>query len=292
MCFIAIVVSITSSVFIGLMVILFKRTLVPQSRYKLGDNSSIEWTDASWNPATGCTKVSPGCKNCYADRLAHRLQLMGNPKYKNGFRFTLQPSALELPLAWKEPRKIFVNSMSDLFHERMPYSYLVKCFDIMKRANWHIYQILTKRPERMQEFVEAYGDIPDHVWLGTSVEMSLYKKRIDVLRNIDVKIRFISFEPLLGPIGKVNLSGISWVIVGGESGPNHRPIEKDWVRELRDTCKDQKVAFFFKQWGGFTPKAGGRTLDGRTWDEYPTIVPNSSQKPVQVKQLVVSSRRH
>jgi protein gp37 len=254
----------------------------------LGDKSSIEWTDASWNPTTGCTKVSPGCKNCYAQRLAFRLQKMGNPKYRNGFKFTVQRDALDLPLHWKEPRKIFVNSMSDLFHERMPFNYLVGCFEVMKKANWHIYQILTKRPERMQEFVEAYGEIPEHIWLGTSCEMSLYKKRIAILQNIDVKTRFISFEPLIGPIGKVDLSGISWAIAGGESGPSHRPISPDWVREIRDQCKKQGVAFFFKQWGGHTPKAGGRELDGRTWDEYPTVVPNFSGRPIEV---IVTNRK-
>ncbi|HVB11896.1 MAG TPA: phage Gp37/Gp68 family protein [Nitrososphaerales archaeon] len=253
---------------------------------ELGDKSAIEWTDASWNPTTGCDKVSPGCKNCYAERLAGRLQLMGNPKYKNGFKFTVQESALDLPLKWKEPRKIFVNSMSDLFHEEMPFGYLKRCFDIMKKADRHRYQILTKRPERMQEFAEFYGEIPDHVWMGTSVEMAFYKKRIDILRNIEAKIRFISFEPLLGAIGKVNFRGISWSIVGGESGPGHRPIEKEWVREIRDQCKTQKVAFFFKQWGGATPKSGGRLLDGKLWNQYPEPAPNYTKRTMQPLQLV------
>ncbi len=207
---------------------------------------------------------------------------MGNPKYKNGFEFTLQPAALDLPLKWKESRKIFVNSMSDLFHESMPDYYLEKCFEVMEEASQHIYQILTKRPERMLRFAESYGRIPDHVWLGTSCEMALYKKRIDLLRKVDVRIRFVSFEPLLGPIGDVNLEGIAWAIVGGESGPHHRPIEREWVRELRKQCVANKVAFFFKQWGGPTPKAGGRTLDGRIWSQYPDYVPNRSGRPVTI----------
>jgi protein gp37 len=196
---------------------------------------------------------------------------MGNPKYKNGFRFTTHSDALNLPLTWRSPRKIFVNSMSDLFHENMSETYLRKCFQVMKVADWHVYQILTKRPKRMLSFIRDYGHVPDHIWLGTSVEMSMFKPRIDVLKQVDCKIKFISFEPLLGPIGIVKLAGISWAIVGGESGPSHRPIMKEWAREIRDQCKEQGVAFFFKQWGGITPKAGGRRLDGREWDEYPAI---------------------
>jgi len=248
----------------------------------LGDNSTIEWTDASWNPTTGCSKVSPGCQNCYAERLARRLKLMGTPKYRNGFDFTLQPTALDLPLKWKEPRKIFVNSMSDMFHEMMPDDYLDECFDVMKMADWHVYQILTKRPERMVRFAKRYGKMPENVWMGTSVELSMYKYRIDLLRQVDAQVRFVSFEPLLGSIGKVNLRGIAWAIVGGESGPGHRPIQIEWVRELRDRCRKQKVAFFFKQWGGATPKSGGRKLDGRFWNEYPRYVPRFSGKPVVV----------
>lgn len=206
---------------------------------------------------------------------------MRNPKYANGFEFTLQPSALDLPLRWKEPRKIFVNSMSDMFHEFMPDDYLVSCFEVMEKANWHIYQILTKRPERMLRFTKRYGTVPEHIWLGTSVEMAMYKKRINILRKVRVRTRFVSFEPLLGPIGIVDLSGISWAIVGGESGPHHRRIEANWIRELRDQFLNQRVAFFFKQWGGHTSKSGGRVLDGRTWDQYPDFVPNYSGRPVQ-----------
>lgn len=245
----------------------------------MGDKSPIEWTDASWNPTTGCTKVSPGCKNCYAERLAKRLKKMGNPKYKNAFDLTLQPAALDLPLKWREPRKIFVNSMSDLFHELIPDYYIKECFDVMKAADWHIFQILTKRPERMVRFTSTYGKVPDHVWLGTSVEMAMYTPRIDILRQANVRTRFISFEPLLGPIGETDLRGISWAIVGGESGPGYRRIEKEWVRELRDQCLSKNVAFFFKQWGGATAKSGGRELDGKYWDQYPTDVPSFSKKP-------------
>jgi protein gp37 len=207
---------------------------------------------------------------------------MGNPKYANGFDFTLHPDALELPLSWKEPRKVFVNSMSDLFHELMPDDYLFRCFEVMEEADWHVYQVLTKRPERMRRFAKRFGKIPNHIWMGTSVELAMYKWRIDTLRQVDVKIRFISFEPLLGSIGKVNLKGVAWAITGGESGPHHRPIEKDWVRELRAQCIRQRVAFFFKQWGGVTAKSGGRTLDGRLWNEYPEFVPRFTGKPAVV----------
>lgn len=255
----------------------------------MGDKSAIEWTDASWNPTTGCTKVSPGCQNCYAERLAIRLKRMGNPKYQRGFDFTLHPNALDLPLKWSEPRKIFVNSMSDLFHEEMPDDYLDQCFEVMGKADWHVYQILTKRPERLVRYAKRHGKFPAHIWLGTSVEMALYKSRIDLLRQVDASIRFISFEPLVGPIGKVNLKGISWAIVGGESGPNHRPIKIEWVRDLRDECVAHKTAFFFKQWGGPTPKSGGRKLDGRDWNEYPVYVPKYSGRPavvpMRLKQL-------
>lgn len=248
----------------------------------MGDKSPIQWTDATWNPSTGCSKVSPGCKNCYAERLASRLKKMGNRKYKNGFRFTLHKDAIELPLRWRRPRKIFVNSMSDLFHESMPQDFLTNCFKVMKKADWHVYQILTKRPDRMLSFAEDYGEVPQHIWLGTSVELAMYKPRIEILKQIPAKVKFISFEPLLGPIGEVDLTGISWAIVGGESGPNHRPIERAWVREIHQTCKNQEVAFFFKQWGGRTPKSGGRILDGREWNEYPMIGNGGIDLPIAV----------
>ena len=194
---------------------------------------------------------------------------MGNSKYKHGFRFTLHRDALKLPLKWKRPRKIFVNSMSDLFHESMPEKFLRDVFEVMSKGDWHVYQVLTKRPKRMLSFVDSWGPVPDHIWLGTSVELAMYKNRIDTLRNVAVKTRFISFEPLLGPIGEVDLRGIAWAIAGGESGPNHRPVMADWIREIREQCHEQGVSFFFKQWGGRTPKSGGRLLDGREWNEYP-----------------------
>lgn len=195
---------------------------------------------------------------------------MGKPKYKTGFSFAIHEDAIDLPLKWKAPRKIFVNSMSDLFHELMPDSFLEECFATMKKADWHIYQILTKRPERMLAFAKKHNNIPDHIWMGTSVESALYVPRIDLLRKVPCKVKFVSFEPLLGSVGKVDLSGVSWVIVGGESGPHFREMKSEWVREIRHLCKQQKVAFFFKQWGGRTPKSGGRELDGKKWDEYPT----------------------
>ena len=204
---------------------------------------------------------------------------MGNPKYTKGFEFTLHEDALDIPLKWRTPRKIFVNSMSDLFHEEMPDDFLDQCFEVMIEADWHMYQILTKRPARMLTFAKRFGKIPDHVWMGTSVESELYAPRIDILRKVPCKIRFVSFEPLLGSVGKVNLSGISWAIVGGESGPGHREIKPEWIREIRHQCKQQKVAFFFKQWGGKTPKSGGRELDGREWDEYPNV---TFKKPIAV----------
>ncbi len=253
----------------------------------MGDKSAIQWTDATWNPSTGCTKVSPGCKNCYAERLSHRLKMMGNRKYKKGFKFTLHEDALDIPLKWNRPRKIFVNSMSDLFHESMPEDFLEKCFEVMTKADWHVYQILTKRPERMLAFTKKYGKIPNHIWLGTSVELELYKHRIDTLRNVPAKIKFVSFEPLLGPLGELNLEGITWAIVGGESGPAFRQVEAEWIREIRKQCKKQHVAFFFKQWGGIRPKSGGRILDGKEWNEYPKmktkqITDTKSSKPILI----------
>jgi len=213
---------------------------------------------------------------------------MGNPKYKNGFTFVLHQDALDVPLKWKQPRKIFVNSMSDLFHESMPDDFLVRCFEIMLKADWHRYQILTKRPEVMLRFAKQFGKIPDHIWLGTSVELDLYNHRIETLRQVNVKTRFVSFEPLLGPVGKVDLTGISWVIAGGESGPQFRPVNSEWIREIRDQCIDQETAFFFKQWGGRTPKSGGRDLDGREWNEFPDVTKKS---PIAVFPTITGVRR-
>lgn len=238
---------------------------------KMGEKSGIEWTDSSWNPVTGCTKVSAGCAFCYAERLAKRLQMMNpNGKYRNGFRLTLHEKDIELPLSWKEPKTIFVNSMSDLFHEQVPFPFIKRVFDTMEKANWHTFQILTKRPHLMKQFMnEYYKKILPNVWLGTSIENDKVLYRLNELKKVKAAIRFVSFEPLLGPVGKVDLRGIHWAIVGGESGPHHRPIKREWIYEIRRQCRKYGVAFFFKQWGGLTSKSGGRILDGRTYDEYP-----------------------
>lgn len=252
----------------------------------MADRSAIEWTDATWNPVTGCTKVSDGCLNCYAERLALRLQAMGSRRYRNGFAVTLHPEALEQPLRWREPRRIFVNSMSDLFHGSVPRSFIDQVFDVMERAPWHVFQILTKRPGRMAAYVTGFAEVdgrsvrvpkypgrtvPANVWLGTSVEDDRVLDRIDHLRRIPGPVRFLSCEPLIGPLSRLDLTNIDWVIVGGESGPNHRPIRREWVRQIRRQCREQRVAFFFKQWGGPTPKSGGRQLDGRLYDEMPRL---------------------
>jgi len=237
----------------------------------MASNSSIEWTDSTWNPVTGCSKVSPGCKNCYAERLAARLKAMGNPRYKNGFSVTLHDDLLSLPLRWSKPRLIFVNSMSDLFHEEVPDEFVHRVFETMKRADQHIFQILTKRSQRLVELAPGLS-WPSNVWQGVSVEDSNHLWRIAHLQEVPSAIRFVSVEPLLGPIPRLPLEGINWVIVGGESGPNHRPIDRGWVVEIRDQCINAGVPFFFKQWGGRTPKSGGRLLEGRLWDEMPAMI--------------------
>ena len=234
----------------------------------MADNSAIEWTDATWNPVTGCTKISPGCKNCYAERLALRLREMGNARYANGFSPTLHPEALELPLRWTKPKMIFVNSMSDLFHESVSEDFIQKVFAVMVKAYWHKFQILTKRADRLARLAERLS-WPTHIWQGVSVESKVYVKRVDLLRQVPAAVRFLSIEPLLGPIPNLPLGGIHWVIVGGESGPKHRFIQVDWVRDIKRQCVSANVPFFFKQWGGRTPKSGGRKLDGRYWDQMP-----------------------
>lgn len=237
--------------------------------------SKIEWTESTWNPITGCTKISPGCKNCYAEKMALRLQAMGQSNYANGFELTLHDHMLERPLQWKTPQLIFVNSMSDLFHENVPFDYVQKVFDVMHRAHWHTFQILTKRSKRLME-LNANINWPPNVWMGVSVELDKYKFRIDHLRETDAKIKFLSLEPLLGPLQKLNISGIDWVIVGGESGPGARPIEEDWVIDIRDQCLSAQVPFFFKQWGGKNKKKSGRELQGRTWDQLPVTRVNQA----------------
>lgn len=235
----------------------------------MADGSAIEWTDATWNPVRGCTKVSPGCKHCYAETLAERFRGVPGHPFEHGFDLQLIPSALELPLRWRASRRVFVNSMSDLFHDDVPAAYIRRVFGVMKRASHHQYQVLTKRSERMARLA-ANLDIPPHVWMGVSVENQKYATRIDDLRRVDASVRFLSIEPLLGPIANLDLAGIHWVIVGGESGHGARPMDPAWVRSIRDQCVASNVKFFFKQWGGVRKHVTGRVLDGRTWDEMPT----------------------
>lgn len=233
--------------------------------------SAIEWTESTWNPLTGCNKISPGCKNCYAERMAGRLKAMGQSNYSNGFELTLQPQMLKRPLEWRTPQTIFVNSMSDLFHTEVQAEYVQEVFATMRKAHWHRFQVLTKRAERLAELSPDI-DWPANVWMGVSVENSKYSHRIDLLKGTGAAVKFLSLEPLLGPLRSIDLSGIDWVIVGGESGPGARPMKVEWVRDIRDQCLAQGVAFFFKQWGGVQKKKHGRDLDGRTWDEMPSSV--------------------
>ncbi|WP_242342707.1 DUF5131 family protein [Anaeromyxobacter terrae] len=234
----------------------------------MSDRSTIEWTNATWNPVRGCTKVSPGCTHCYAETFAERFRGVPGHPFEQGFDLRLVSKALDLPLRWKASRLIFVNSMSDLFHQRVPDSYVEKVFEVMRAATQHRFQVLTKRAERMEHFAKRHS-VPPNVWLGVSVENAKYAWRIDHLRRVPAGVRFLSLEPLLGPITELDLRGIDWVIVGGESGGKCRPMEADWAREIRDRCRRSRVPFFFKQWGGFQKKKNGRTLDGRTWDEMP-----------------------
>jgi len=236
----------------------------------MAQNSSIEWTETTWNPVTGCTKTSAGCAHCYAERMAKRLQAMGQPRYRHGFEVTLQPDVVELPLHWRRPRMIFVNSMSDLFHEDVPEAFIGECFDVMSRASQHTFQVLTKRAERAAELA-PHLPWPPNVWMGVTVENASTMDRIDHLRTILAGIRFLSLEPLLGPLPDLHLDGIRWVIVGGESGPGARPMDSQWVFDIRDQCVRAKVPFFFKQWGGVNKKKAGRTLEGKVWEERPWI---------------------
>lgn len=238
----------------------------------MADKSSIEWTDATWNPVTGCTKITAGCDNCYAARFSERFRGVSGHPFESGFDLTLRPGRLTQPLAWGKPRMIFVNSMSDLFHKEVPKDYIAKVFDTMEMADWHIYQVLTKRSSLLRKFLnERYCKRapPRHMWFGVSVEDACGSSRIDHLRSANASIRFLSVEPLIGPVGKLDLKGISWVIVGGESGPRARPMDPRWAIDIRDQCVRAKVPFFFKQWGGRTPKAGGRLLEGREWNQFP-----------------------
>ena len=237
----------------------------------MATKSSIEWTESTWNPLTGCTKISPGCKHCYAERMALRLKAMGQPNYRNGFKVTLHEHALELPLGWKRPQMIFVNSMSDLFHRDVPDEFIQRVFDVMHQASWHTFQVLTKRSKRLRE-LDSKINWPSNVWMGVSVENEKYTSRIDDLRQTKACTKFLSLEPLLGPLPNLDLQGINWVIVGGESGPGARPLEEAWVIDIKNQCRKAHVPFFFKQWGGFNKKRAGRTLLGRTWDEMPKLL--------------------
>lgn len=234
----------------------------------MANNSSIEWTESTWNPVTGCTKISPGCTHCYAERMAKRLFAMGHPNYVDEFKLAMHEHILELPLKWKKPQTIFVNSMSDLFHKDVREEFIQKVFNIMNRASWHTFQILTKRADRLAE-ISGRLTWGKHIWMGVSVENAAYKHRIDLLCRTEAQVKFVSFEPLIDSVGKVHLKNIDWAIVGGESGPQARHMSPKWVIELRDQCLTQKVPFFFKQWGGVNKKKAGRLLDGRTWDERP-----------------------
>ncbi|HEY9733592.1 MAG TPA: phage Gp37/Gp68 family protein [Drouetiella sp.] len=231
-------------------------------------NSDIEWTDATWNPITGCTKISPGCANCYAETFAERFRGVPNHPYEQGFDLKLWPDRLALPSSWKKPKRIFVNSMSDLFHKDVPTDYVLQVFEAMNKANWHQYQILTKRHDRL---LELDKQIPwsSHIWMGVSVENQDHVHRVDYLRKTSAHLKFLSVEPLLGPIEILDLAGIDWVIVGGESGRRPRRLDEAWVKSIRDQCQKAGVKFFFKQWGGSNKKKAGRTLEGRTWDEIP-----------------------
>jgi len=234
----------------------------------MAQGSGIEWTESTWNPVTGCTKISPGCAHCYAERMAARLQAMGQVNYANGFALTLQPHMLELPLRWKKPQTIFVNSMSDLFHVSVPLDYIRQVFDVMARARWHRFQVLTKRADRLNA-ISAEIDWPANVWMGTSVESDRYRGRVDDLRACGARVKFLSLEPLLGPLPDLDLAAIDWVIVGVESGPGARAMDPRWATDLRDQCQRAGVPFFFKQWGGKNKKQTGRVLEGRLWDEMP-----------------------
>jgi protein gp37 len=234
----------------------------------MANRSDIEWTESTWNPLTGCTKISPGCKHCYAERMARRLKAMGQPNYANGFKLTIHEHVLERPLEWNKPQMIFVNSMSDLFHRGVPLEFIQRVFGIMRRASWHTFQVLTKRSQRLLELTQVI-DWPANVWMGVSVENSDYTSRIDHLRQTGAQVKFLSLEPLLGPLPNLDLRDIDWVIVGGESGPGARPMKEQWVIDIRDQCLAADVPFFFKQWGGTHRKRNGRMLRGRTWDEIP-----------------------
>ncbi len=234
----------------------------------MATQSSIEWTESTWNPVSGCTKISAGCLNCYAERMARRLKAMKQPRYKNGFKVSLHPEALKEPYRWRAPRVVFVNSMSDLFHEKIPVSFIQDVFKVMNENKRHTFQVLTKRADRLRE-VASQLEWSENIWMGVTIENNDYVHRADDLRYIDAATKFLSLEPLLGPLPDLDLTGIDWAIVGGESGPGSRPIEEEWVLQIKDNCQLNDVPFFFKQWGGTNKKKAGRLLEGKTWDNYP-----------------------
>jgi protein gp37 len=240
----------------------------------MASSTQIEWTDATWNPVTGCTKITRGCDFCYAERFSERFRGVPGHPFESGFDLTLRPERLKQPLSWRQPRRIFVNSMSDLFHKEIPRTFIDSAFDTLEAANWHTFQVLTKRSSLMVRYLRSrygVGKAPSHVWLGVSVEDAQNAVRVKHLKTAAASTKFVSFEPLLGPVGQIDLKGIDWAIVGGESGPRSRPMAEAWAIEIRDLCRTAKVAFFFKQWGGVRPKSGGRLLRGREWNQYPKI---------------------
>jgi len=255
----------------------------------MATKSAIEWTESTWNPVTGCTKVSLGCAHCYAMRMALRLQAMGQANYVKGFQVTVHEHALNLPLQWKSPQIIFVNSMSDLFHEDVPFSFIRQVFTVMEAASWHRFQILTKRSERMAELANMLP-WPKNVWMGVTVESDAFLYRIDHLRSVDAAVRFLSLEPLLDPVQDMDLTGIDWVIVGGESGPGARPMKAEWVRDVLEQCRDADVPFFFKQWGGTNKKKAGRLLDGRIYDEMPSLEEYNAQLALSQKDSLTGMK--
>jgi len=253
-------------------------------------NSAIEWTEATWNPVTGCTKISTGCAHCYAERIAWRLKAMGQPNYARGFAVTVHEPVLMLPFRWRKPQMIFVNSMSDLFHEDVPADFIARAFDVMKRADHHIYQVLTKRSARLLE-LNPLLHWTRNIWMGVTVESKEYVSRIDDLRRTGAMTKFLSLEPLLGPLSDLNLDGINWVIVGGESGPGARPMQRSWVVDIRDQCLKARIPFFFKQWGGVNRKSAGRLLDKRTWDAMPPTHLRSAETMNAFEPRLAPSRR-
>lgn len=252
----------------------------------MAQHSTIEWTNATWNPVTGCTKISAGCDNCYAERFSERFRGVQDHPFEKGFDLTLRPERIEQPLTWKKSKLIFVNSMSDLFHKDIPRDFIINVFETMEKADWHIFQVLTKRSSLMRTFINErykHKSAPKHIWLGTSMEDHTKRSRIRHIQDTNASVRFLSIEPLIGPPGDLDLTGIRWVIVGGESGPQARPMQLSWVRSVRDQCIAQRIPFFFKQWGGPRPKSGGRKLDGHTWDQYPFTIEESYHPHVTAK---------